>query len=69
MVLSKKKTDSEQFTLEYVFGTPQKLFSFGFGLFFGINIANKALEALCDTLAIFVHPLIVDPLALKVYTR
>ena len=55
------KTDPEQFTLEYIF-------SFGFGFFFGINLANKASKALCDALTIFVHPFIVDSLALKVYT-
>ena len=65
----KNKTDPEQFTLKYVFGTPQKIFSFGFGSFFGINLANKALKALYDALTIFVHPLIVDSLALKVNTR
>ena len=48
---------------------PKKIFSFGFGSFFGINLANKALKALYDALTIFVHPLIVDSLALKVNTR
>ena len=47
------KTDPEQFTLEYIF-------SFGFGFFFGINLANKASKALCTAITIFVHPLIVD---------
>ena len=55
------KADPEQFTLEYIF-------SFGFDFFFGINLANKASKALCDALTIFVHPFIVDSLALKVYT-
>ena len=41
---------------------------FWFGFFFGINLANKASKALCDALTIFVHPFIVDSLALKVYT-
>ena len=31
---------------------PKNIFSFGFGFFFRINLANKALKALCDALTI-----------------
>ena len=59
-------SDIQSITLNY--HTPSHIFSFGFGYFFGINLANKASTALCDALTIFVHPFIVDSLALNVYT-